>query len=359
MLNRSHLYGWAVLVPGSAVLAAGLTALHLPAAVLLASMLLAIVFATTRDLGLRVPPLLGGFAQGLLGCLVARTLQPSVLHRVAFEWPLFLGITLLVLATSGLLGYWLARRNLLPGTTAVWGLAPGAASAMVIMADASGADGRLVALMQYLRVVLVTLLATLVAGFGTHHSLAYGFTHVAAPIDWWAWNSSAHIAATVGLVVAGLVFARTLRIAIGAMLIPLSAGLFLQGAGWLTIELPPPLLAGAYAVLGWSIGLRFSQPILAHAWRVLPHMLMAIGLMVLLGLLLAGTLVAVGHFEPLTAYLATSPGGADSVAVISASAAVDSGFVMAMQLARFAMVVLTGPRLFRWVAALAAEPGRG
>lgn len=38
---------------------------------------------------------------------------------------------------------------------------------------------------------------------------------------------------------------------------------------------------------------------------------------------------------PLTAYLATSPGGADSVAIIAASAHVEISFVMAMQLARF------------------------
>ena len=225
---------------------------------------------------------------------------------------------------------------------------------MVIMADASGADGRLVALMQYLRVVLVTVLATLVAGFGAHQSFTYGFTHAAPPVDWWAWHSSANIAATMGLVLGGLVLASVLRIAIGAMLIPLAAGLLFQTVGWLTIELPSPLLVLAYALLGWSIGLRFSHAILSHAWRVLPHMLAAIGLMIVLGLVLAGSLVLVGGFDPLTAYLATSPGGADSVAVISASAAVDGGFVMAMQLARFAMVVVTGPRLFRWVARRAA-----
>jgi uncharacterized membrane protein AbrB (regulator of aidB expression) len=78
--------------------------------------------------------------------------------------------------------------------------------------------------------------------------------------------------------------------------------------------------------------------------------LSAILTLIALGLLLACTLVLLGGFDPLTAYLATSPGGADSVAVIAASAAVDAGFVMAMQLARFILVFLFGPRLFQWVA---------
>ena len=53
----------------------------------------------------------------------------------------------------------------------------------------------------------------------------------------------------------------------------------------------------------------------------------------------------------LTAYLATSPGGADSVAIIAASSShVDVPFVMAMQMARFILVLLVGPALARAVA---------
>ncbi|MGI9133413.1 MAG: AbrB family transcriptional regulator, partial [Rhodoferax sp.] len=55
-------------------------------------------------------------------------------------------------------------------------------------------------------------------------------------------------------------------------------------------------------------------------------------------------------FAPLTAYLATSPGGADSVAIIAATSAVDAGFVMAMQIARFVMVLLFGPAVSRLIA---------
>ncbi len=331
-------------------LAALLHALHAPASMLLGSMLVAMGFAL-RAPGLRVPPPLFGVAQGLLGCLMARSLQPAVLQRVAHDWPLFLGFTLLVLGASAALGYTLARRHVLPGTTAVWGLAPGAASAMVVMADAYGADARLVALMQYLRVVMVTLLASLVSALWAGHAAA-----VAAPADWLAWSSPGHIAATLLLALGGMAVARALRISAGAMLVPLVTGIALQGLGWLTIELPAPLLGLAYAVLGWSVGLRFTRPILNHAWNALPHVLSAILSLIALGLLLACALVVLGGFDPLTAYLATSPGGADSVAVIAASAAVDAGFVMAMQLARFIMVFLFGPRLFQWIAQRTIPP---
>jgi uncharacterized membrane protein AbrB (regulator of aidB expression) len=61
-------------------------------------------------------------------------------------------------------------------------------------------------------------------------------------------------------------------------------------------------------------------------------------------------LVLLAGVAPLTAYLATSPGGADSVVVIAATSAVDAGFVMAMQLVRFLMVLVLGPRVTAWLA---------
>ena len=51
--------------------------------------------------------------------------------------------------------------------------------------------------------------------------------------------------------------------------------------------------------------------------------------------------------DPLTAYLATSPGGMDSVAT---SSNVDLSFVMALQTVRFFLVVLLGPPLARLIA---------
>jgi len=69
-----------------------------------------------------------------------------------------------------------------------------------------------------------------------------------------------------------------------------------------------------------------------------------------MGLIIAFCLVHFANFDGLTAYLATSPGGADSVAVIAATSAADAGFVMAMQVARFVLVLLFGPPLARFVA---------
>jgi uncharacterized protein len=67
------------------------------------------------------------------------------------RWPLLLATVLAIIIASTIVGWLLARRGLLPGAVAVWGSTPGAANVIMLMADAHGADIRLVAFMQYLR----------------------------------------------------------------------------------------------------------------------------------------------------------------------------------------------------------------
>ncbi len=340
-----------VLLLISASLSAGLTALHFPAGILLGCMVAAILLAS-QEIRLEVPTSLFVLAQGVLGCLMARSLQPSLLAKVASNWPLFLGATMAVIAASAGLGWTLMRRQVFPGTTAVWGLAPGAASAMVLMAGEYGADVRLVAFMQYLRVVVVTALASLVARLWSTHPAS-----TSGEVLWFAVRSAPDLGSTLLLAFGAASVARWLHIPAGAMMAPLFLGTALQGMGSLSIELPPALLATAYAVIGWTIGLRFTRGILHHALRALPQVLGAIFALIGVGLLAAFVLTQVGGIEPLTAYLATSPGGADSVAVIAATSAVDAGFVMAMQVARFVTVLVFGPRVSRFVALGRKHPG--
>ena len=336
---------WLALLVGSLLLFGVLHLAHLPAALLLACMLVGIA-ASLRGFAVRVPQSYLYPAQGLIGCLMAQSLQPALLLRVLHDWPLFLGFTFLVMAASMGLGWWLSRHKVLPGTTAIWGLAPGAASAMVLMSEAYGADPRLVAFMQYTRVIIVTAVAALVARLWLGPERSAGLD-----INVWALQDKYNVACTLGLVLLGMLSTRLTRAPAGAMLLPLVLGVFLQSQGVLQIELPLLLLMCAYACIGWTIGLRYTRATLLHARRALPRVLVSIAVLIVFGMSLAAALALLGGFDPLTAYLATSPGGADSVAIIATHAlAVDVGFVMAMQVARFMLVLLTGPRLSRWVA---------
>jgi uncharacterized protein len=336
---------WGVLIALSVLFAALLTWARLPAALLLGAMLAGIL-VENGGAGILVPQLPFGFAQAVVGCMIARILTSTVLHSFLHQWPLFLGISLLVIVASCVLGWIISKFRILPETTAIWGLLPGAASAMMVMADAYGADARLVVFMQYVRVVMVAIVASIIARLWVHPPAVAA----AAPEVWFAPIHALPLIETLVLVVAAVVLGPVSRIPAGTLLIPMLVGAVLQINSLVEIELPSWLLAVSYLVLGWATGLRFTREILLYAIRALPKLTVSILMLIAFCGGLAFALVEVFDIDPLTAYLATSPGGADSVAIIAASTNVDVGFVMAQQIARFMLVLIVGPALSRFVA---------
>ncbi len=117
----------------------------------------------------------------------------------------------------------------------------------------------------------------------------------------------------------------------------------------MTIELLPWLLALSYGLVGWSIGLHFTRPILTHAARALPKIFLSIVMLIAICGGFAAILTFGAGVDPLTAYLATSPGSADAIAIIAVSSKVDLPIVMALQTARFILVAVTGPIISKFV----------
>jgi len=337
---------WGVLIALSALLVGGAEMARLPAAFLLGPMVAAVGVAAL-DAPVRLPGFPYIVAQGMLGLVIAHALTPDLFVEMADDWPLFALAVFWVIAAACLLGWILSRRRVLPDTTAVWGSFPGAATVMTLMAEDYGADVRLVAFMQYYRVLLVVFVASLIARIWTGGG---GTGAGGAGLDLFPtlpWAEVAKTAAFAGA--AGLIGSR-LRFPVAAMLLPALLAFLLQAFTGYRFVLPPWLLAAAYTLIGWSIGLRFTQAILRHALRSLPRVTAAILALIALCGVFAAALVHWAGVDPLTAYLATSPGGVDSVAVIASSASVDLPFVMALQAARFLAVLLLGPSLARFIA---------
>ena len=225
---------------------------------------------------------------------------------------------------------------------------------MVLLAGEFGADARLVAFMQYLRVVLVAVAASVVArAVSPHHATAMPILSGALPpID------VRSLGATMATAMVGTLVAQVARLPAAPLLGPMMLGALLQGTGWLHIELPPAVLASAYAIVGATIGLRFDRATVAAAARSLPAVAACLVALVLTCALMSSALVRLSGVDPLTAYLAMSPGGADSVAIIAASSdRIDVPFVMAMQVSRFALILLFGPALARRLARWAKPQG--
>lgn len=345
--------GSLVLVVGAAVAGLGTQHAGLPAAWLVGPMLAAVVFALTRPTERPgVPHWARRAALGVVGGMLAGTFRPSVLPLIAKEWlPVSLavgGTLLLSLAAASLLAHFacLDRR------TAALGTLPGAASGMLAMSDPLGADPRLVALMQYARVVLVVVSAAAVARFVAPPAGATG-----PPPGSVAPSAGAEVLLVHGtwpayvlttLVAAAGVWAGTrLRLPAGALLGPLVLGVALEEAGIMRLDWPPGVPPVAYAVIGIYAGLLFDRASVRRAGRLLPFMLASTLLLMAACAGLGWALAALTGADPLTAYLATTPGGIDSVAIVAAGSGADASLVLAVQMLRLFAVVLAGALLGR------------
>lgn len=336
---------WSALLGLSALFALALTWVGIPAALLLGPMLGAVITAITFvDTRVQIPRPASAFAQGILGCMIAKTLVQSLAGAAVGSWPLFVLGVIGVVVAAGLLGWGLTRLRVLPGTTAIWGLSPGAATVMILMAENAGADAQLVACMQYTRVILVAVIASLIT-----HFTGAGVVHEVHSVIWFPSIDWLPLAQTLALVAAGPLVARLVKIPVAALLVPMIGGIFLTHQGLINIEMPHWLLALGYAVIGWRIGLPFTRPLVKYAMKAFPAILASTLALIAICGCLALVFVFAAGIDPLTAYLATSPGGADSVAIIAASSHVDVPFVMTMQMARFGVVLLAGPAIAAFI----------
>lgn len=339
---------WACVLVLTALLVGGFEIAAFPAAFLIGPMLAAIA-AGTSGATIRMPRIAFAAAQAAIGCLIAMSVASGTFATFHQQWPLFLGAALATVAASSFLGWLISYWRILPGTTAVWGSSPGAATAMVIMAEAFGADQRLVAFMQYLRVILVTMAAALVARLWVDTS------GVEVPaVVWFPPIEPVPFLAAIGVAFAGALGGRLLKLPSPYFLGTMILGIVLHLGFSVELQLPQWLMAASYAVIGWTIGLNFTRQTLLHATRALPQIIASILVLIAFCGGLGWLISHLTGIDPLSAYLATSPGGMDSIAIISAAADnVDISFVMALQTLRFMIVLLLGPSLARLVAKLA------
>jgi membrane AbrB-like protein len=325
--------GWIGLGASTAAITTAFHLLSVPAALLLGPMLAGIAVAA-RGRDLTLPRWTSVAGQSVVGCLIATGMAGALGPVVREHWALFAGLGLATIAASGALGYALDRLRVVPGTVAIWGSMPGGAAAMVLMAEADGADPRMVAVMVYTRVVVVTIAATALAALAgaTSHG---GLVEDAAATTW----------TMPAVALAGAASAVLLRWPAGTLIMTMALGVAAQAAGLGAPRVPPPLLVAAFAAIGWRIGLSFTGEARGAALRMLPRIVVAaLALSAFSGLLALAMHLALG-VDPLTAWLAASPGGLESVAVIAGTTEVDTPFVMAAQSARFGLVMLVGPAL--------------
>jgi membrane AbrB-like protein len=342
--SLSPLAQWCLLIALSLALGLLFHRYHIPAALLLGPLVIGIMMSLLGATVI-VPMRFFIAAQAILGCMIAQTLSPELLIPLKVYWPFILFVTVSTLCASTFVGWLLIRFSPLPGSTGAWGTAPGGASAMVAMSVDYGADMRLVAFIQYLRVLLVISTTAIVA----HYMTAGQIQEIHNELIWFP-PLTKHFMFTLIIACGGAWIGRRFSIPSGAMLIPMIIGAGFQSTGLVAIELPQWLLAFAYATIGLSVGLRFNISVLRLALKALPQIILSIAILMFLCTLLALMLYKMANVDFLTAFLATSPGGLDTVAIIAAGTGSELALIISIQTLRLFSVLFFGPAIARFLS---------
>lgn len=286
-------------------------------------------------------------AQAVTGVLLGGYLRSSSLTALGHDW---LPVALVSLATLGVCltaGAALARFTELDAPTAALGSVAGGASGIVTMAEDLGADDRLVAFMQYLRVLVVVLLTPLLAAvaFPGHHAAA----HAGGPHQAYL-GTSREWALTAVVAVAGGLAGRRVRLPASVLLGPMIlAGVLTLAWPALGLAVPPVLRDVAFALIGLQVGLKFTVETVRQAGRLLGPVVASVAALLLACFGLGVLLHLTTSVSLLDGYLATTPGGLYAVLAIAVGAGSNTTFVVAVQGLRLLVMVLLAPFAVRWM----------
>jgi membrane AbrB-like protein len=343
---------WRELLDGALVLAgaAGVSVifavLGLPSPALFGGLVAGLVRALAVRPPLRVPGAANTAAQAVVGVAIGALVAVDTLRTVATNWLPVLGVTLGTLAVSVAAGLLMRLQPGISPVTGAFAMIAGGAAGITAMARDLGADERMVGVLQYLRVLLIVSLmpvvATLVYGADPRGS---GPVAAAGTPGW-----PAGLVFTVGCTVVGMLAVRLTRMPVGSVLGPMLVAAIVDLSGLSHgAEVPGLVQDAAFLVLGLQVGLSFTRTSIGIVGRALPLALtLTVGVIAAcagLGAVLAGATGA----SPLDGYLAATPGGMYAALATATGSGADATFVLAVQVLRLFVMLLSAPLLARWL----------
>jgi len=329
--------------------------LHVPVGWLLAPMLGGIAYAIIKGSPQPLPSTFKIVGQVIIGIVTATRLSPETLSvATTYAIPL-----LLCVFTTGSLsmfsGYLLSRWAGIDRTTGFLGFIPGAASSIVAMSEEMGADTIAVALIQYIRVLLVVLIlptaATLLfpANPDTQATASVVITNNLPTLPMLL--NLLVLAVCSGL---GIWGGKQLRLPSSGFLGPFLVGLV---AFWMLpyqIQVPQPVFCAGQLLIGLYIGVQFDWQ---TARKLLRTVLIEVGLVIALIFICLGVgyeFHVVTHVDTVTAVLGFTPGGIEAMIATAMQLGGDTGLVLAMQLTRMLGILLIAP----WLIAFLVKRGK-
>ena len=334
--------------------AAALGRAGLPSPVLFGALLAGLVVALGTPQVPQIPEAAFSGAQALLGVSIGVLFDLRTLAALRADWLPVLAVCLATLVASVAAGFVLRLHRSVSAATGAFAMVAGGASGIVAIARELGADDRVVAVVQYLRVLLIIVGMPLVARFVFHSangSAASTATSTASGADSGAAAGLLVDLLVTGVSVAGgLLLARWIDVPAGSLLLPLTVAVLISLTGVTgTLAVPQALQGVGYALIGLQVGLRFTRASLRAVAGLLPLAVGAILGLIAVSAVLGALLARATGRSALDGYLATTPGGLYAVLATAVGSGSDVTFILTVQLVRLFVMLFSAPLLARWL----------
>ncbi|CBN57250.1 MULTISPECIES: AbrB family transcriptional regulator [Kamptonema] len=312
-----------------------------PVAWLLGPLVVGIAYASTQHGPKPFPSIFITVGKAIIGISSAARFSPeTVALGKTYALPL-LGCILITASLSMVNGYLLSRWTRIDRTTSFLGCIPGIASTVVALSEELGADSVSVAVLQYIRMILVVLLVPSVANFFSP-VIAGSETLTLLPV---AANSHpvpmfVNLLVLAGCCSLGIFAGDRLKLPTSGFLGSFLLGLVVFWGLPYEFQIPRSLFIGALLLVGLSIGLKFNwQNVRLIGKAVLLEILLVIVLMVCC-LAIGYEFHIITHVDIVTAILCFMPGGMEAMMATVTQLGGDTGLVLAAQITRQMLIIV-------------------
>jgi len=303
---------------------------------LITGAMLAVGSAAMLGRSMAVPAHLTQAVLVLLGISLGSLMSRQLLQHVG-AYPVTIGLlALATFCTTFGSSYYLQRMHGWDRTSAFLAASPGALSQIALLAIEKGADMPAIAVVQTLRVIILTAALPLIL-------VATGLTSSSAPVLTMTVASPLGLVGLIGASVAVSLVLRMMNFPASWLFGAMIGSSVLHGAGLIDGGLPPLVRGIALIGIGTLIGSRFSRmrtsTLLRHLTAGLGSFAIAIVISAVFVLLVAWT-TNVRFADVLVAY---APGAMDAMLALALTLHIDPIFVGAHHLSRFIFVTIATP----------------
>jgi uncharacterized protein len=303
---------------------------------LISGAMAAVAIAALAGRPLSVPPVLTQSVLVLLGISLGSLMSQQLLQHMS-SYPLTIGLLALATFCSTFgSSLYLQRVHGWDQTSAFLAGSPGALSQITILAAEKGANVAAIAVVQTIRVIILTAALPLVLALT-------GVTHAAPPPLPTTAASPLGLAMLVGASVAASLVLRWVKFPASWMFGAMLASSLLHGAGMVDGGLPPWLRSVALVGIGAVIGTRFAR---MKTSTLLSHVNAGLGSFAIAILISAVFVAVIGfttHVRLADVVVAFAPGAMDAMLALALTLHIDPIFVGAHHLSRFVFVTVSTP----------------